>query len=83
MVTKANLAYINSGSWKCPKAVVNPDFPAQVEHNTGAHHWVERWFGDKVGHAFICRYCFDVRRFTTNYKSGMAGTVKDLELSGQ
>jgi len=78
MVTKTNLTYINAGSWKCPKAVINPDFPIQVSQNVGAHHWIEMWFGDKVGKAFICRYCFDVRKFPTSYKGSFTVKMEDL-----
>ena len=55
--------YEKSGGWKCPKAPVNKEFPLQAKHNIGAHHWVGRWMGDKVGYAFMCIHCFDVRKF--------------------
>jgi len=58
-----DLAYINSGHWKCHAAPINENFPIQVRQNCGAHHWIERWFGDKVGYAFLCKYCYDIRKF--------------------
>lgn len=64
MGRKNNLIpYELSDNWRCHKAPINPEFYLQVKFNCGAHHWIERWFGNKVGYAFICKWCFDVRKF--------------------
>ena len=68
--------YIRSGQWKCPNAPINPNIPLQVENGCGAHHWVERWFGSKVGYAFLCKYCYDVRKFRTTWGQ-VSGGVND------
>ena len=54
--------YIISGSWKCPKAKVDSNYPIQVEEGIGAHHWVWKWLGKSVGYAWLCILCYDVRK---------------------
>ncbi len=54
--------YISSGSWKCPSAKIDSNYPIQVEQGVGAHHWVWKWLGAKVGYAWLCILCYDVRK---------------------
>lgn len=61
-MTSMDSRYISSGSWKCPKAKIDSNYPIQVEYGVGAHHWVWKWLGATVGYAWICILCYDVRK---------------------
>ena len=64
-------SYERSTAWRCPNAPINPEIPLQVMFSTGAHYWVEKWFGESVGYAFVCKYCYDVRKFPRFTNSGL------------
>ena len=50
--------YVRSGRWKC------------TDSPTGAHHWIERG-GEGI---FICKWCFDVRRFPRTFEDALRWT---------
>ena len=62
-------AYLASDVWKCPAAPIDNQVPLQVECGTGAHYWLSRWFGDKLGQVFCCKYCYAIRRFEVDKKT--------------
>jgi hypothetical protein len=68
--TRLDRKYIEGDSWRCSEAPVNPECPQQVKHQVGAHYWAERWCGDKLGKVFICKYCFEIRKFPTKIYLG-------------
>lgn len=55
---KLDREYVRSGRWKCDKSP------------TGAHHWVER----SPNGIFICKWCFDVRRFPRTFDLALRWT---------
>jgi len=59
--------YVESGSWKCPAAPINPNIPLHVKHNCGAHYWRELNQTKGLRGYFYCIYCFDVRWFPTDW----------------
>lgn len=58
--------YVESGSWKCPDAPINPDIPLQVKGNCGAHYWVPFHGGGLED--FYCKYCYTMRKFIVDWK---------------
>jgi len=50
--------YLRSDRWKCS------------ESPTGAHHWVEH-HSDGI---FICKWCFDVKRFPRTFQGALEQT---------
>ena len=58
--------YLVGNSWRCPDAVINTEFELQVQHNTGAHYWLE--FKDGKSGEFYCRYCFEIRKFKPSWE---------------
>lgn len=63
--------YLLGNSWHCPDAPINPAIALQVQHDTGAHHWLEL-NAEKPG-KFYCKYCFEIRRFKMNWTDGGGG----------
>ena len=43
--------YLRSGVWKCDKSP------------TGAHHWIEVKADGVAAGTFVCKHCWDNRRF--------------------
>jgi len=56
---KVDQQYIDSGTWKCSEAPINPDVPLQVAEHCGAHYWIR--INDESGE-FYCKYCYGVRK---------------------
>ena len=50
-LAKQHKEYIASGRWKCPPSPTN------------AHHWIDH-HSDGI---FVCKYCFDVRKFPRTF----------------
>ena len=67
----AHEEYLKSDVWKCKKAPVNPSIKLQVQHNTGAHHWVGIKEGDENATLFYCRYCMSARKFPVTLKEAI------------
>ena len=59
--------YIESGSWKCVKAPINPDIVLQIQQDTGAHRWVEVQIDGLHTGLFYCKYCFDAKEFPMDW----------------
>lgn len=55
--------YVRSGMWRCPKAPIDQTVALQVAEQTGAHYWTMKNFGGKIGTAWVCIHCYDVRQF--------------------
>ncbi len=49
--------YIRSGVWKCTPQPPLPPSP------TGAHHWIEVTGPDILPGTFVCKYCWENKRF--------------------
>lgn len=64
ITNKSWQSYLDGNSWRCPDAPINPAILLQVQHNTGAHHWLE-FHNGKRGE-FYCRYCFEIRKFSAD-----------------
>jgi len=60
--------YLAGNSWRCPDAPINPEIPLQVQHNTGAHHWLP--FRAGKANEFYCLYCFEIRKFKIHWDGG-------------
>ncbi len=73
MATRHNL-YVQLGAWKCTDAPIDPAYPLQVSEQTGAHYWIE------MHGRFICKWCFQSRRFDTTppYYTAFRAYPQDL-----
>ena len=57
--------YLESNSWRCPDAPIDPTVELQAINNTGAHHWIHLDGTPKIAESrhFQCKYCRDVKKF--------------------
>ena len=70
-LTRMDRKYITDLLWTCSEAPINTDFPAQARYRIGAHHWIEKWMGPKLGWMSYCKHCMELRKFPRSYPDAL------------